>query len=173
MNEQETIKNELIIGVMNNLRAAVKKAVKDTETIMKMAESEEKTYPHGFDPEGEWLAEMSGDTGKYRPVKRTNQIKWLYARMGNVFHAEEEAARRSEGLNAHMDLVIAIHDGNHLYPDSGGYLTFLTSAKFGFTYTPDQLYAPPSLRMVGEKSFVYVVEKLGEKQIKRALEWGM
>ena len=138
-----------------------------------LTEKPKKTYPLGFDPEGEWLAEMSGDTGKYRPVKRTNQIKWLYARMGNVFHTEEEAARRSGGLNAHMDLVIAIHDGNHLYPDNGVFVTFLIRIELGICYKSNQQCVPLSLRMAGEKSFHYVIEKLGEKQIKRALEWGM
>ena len=132
-----------------------------------------KTYPLGFDPDGEWLAEMSGDTGKYRPVKRTNQIKWLYARMGNVFYTEEEAARRSGGLNAHMDLVIAIHDGNHLYPDNGEYLAITIHKTFGVGYGENHSHAPLSLRISGEKSFGYVFEKLGEASIKLAFKWGM
>lgn len=120
----------------------------------------ENTHPIGHDTDGEYTITM-GDDGNYFP-DHLDEIDQDYvpftALMGVRYSTKEQAQQKAYGLNAKTELVMAIHNCTRKERENGGHIS-------GINHNLDctiDIWIPDK-----------VLEKLGEKKIKRALEWGM
>ena len=136
----------------------------------------EKTYPIGYDPDGEWTLVYDETEEKLIPHSLKIHItsKEFALDMGILFTTKEQAEKAAVGKNAMRELVMAIHevnkgDNNPIFRiiHDGEYTNLDVDCSTFF------IYPSRKLRITSKSAWKDILEKLGEEKIKIALEWGM
>jgi hypothetical protein len=162
---------------INNIEVAIRQAENSISNIKEMTdelrqelseEQEEKTYPIGHDPDGEWsigirdrsVGELSLAAYKFNDDRESEEEREFAFLKGQRFTTKEQAEKAAAGKNAMRELVMVIHD--------------FKTRDFVIHKCVDLKIYSESLQMwqthhVPSK----FIDKLGEKKIKLALEQGI
>jgi len=168
-------KYELILGMLESAELAFQIKMKDIKTVIEKAEQEEaeseKTYPIGFDPDGEWCI-IWNCSDKWEVITITGHAINNWHKTGQQFTTQEQAQKAAAGKNAMRELVMAIHEISKRLPDDTHFHYFRCMEKgvlvTSKTDTKTNLSFPG-----GISAHKALVEKLGEKKIKLAMEHGI